>query len=318
METLDRRPADAASSLAERLLPQSLWPYARLARLDRPVGWQLLLIPCLWSEALAALAQNRVPSVWHILLFTIGAIAMRGAGSTWNDVLDRDIDRQVERTRNRPLANGSVTLRQALIFMMIQALVGFLVLIQFNLFTIVLGIASLLLVALYPLAKRVTGHPQIVLGLVFGWGALVGWAAAFGALAQPALLLYAATVFWIIGYDTIYAMQDIEDDAMVGIGSTALTYGKNAFAIVSICYGLTVIFAVLAIGAASRNGWLMAAPVGTVLGTGLALQIYVLHKKGVPAPGPVALNLFKSNAILGAVIALLLMLSSVALNTIKP
>jgi 4-hydroxybenzoate polyprenyltransferase len=307
MESMDQRPADAASSLAERILPPRFWPYARLARLDRPVGWQLLVLPCFWSEALAAIAQGRLPSLWHLLLFTIGAIAMRGAGSTWNDFLDRDIDRQVARTRQRPLANGTVTPRQALLFILFQGLIGFVVLIQFNMFAVLLGIASLALVALYPLAKRYTAHPQVVLGLVFSWGALMGWATAFGSLSAPAYLLYVATLFWIIGYDTIYAMQDIEDDAMLGIGSTALTYGSKALVVVSLCYALTVIFAIFACITATPGGFSPMPLVAAAFAGGLAVQIFTLRKSGVPAPGPVALELFKSNAVLGTWVALMLL-----------
>jgi 4-hydroxybenzoate polyprenyltransferase len=306
MEMTDRRPADAANSLVERLLPKPLWPYARLARLDRPVGWQLLLIPCLWSEGLAAIAQQRLPSLWHILLFAIGAIAMRGAGSTWNDFLDRDIDRQVARTRERPLANGSVTPRQALLFIVFQSLIGFAVLIQFNLFTILLGIGSLMLVALYPLAKRFTGHPQIVLGLVFSWGALVGWAAAFGSLAAAAYWLYAATVLWIIGYDTIYAMQDIEDDAIVGIGSTALTYGKSASTVVALCYLASALCFAMAMKTAKLPYQPLLIGAWTYFALGLRAQFHRLRQEGHPPPPATAMALFRSNVETGLMTALII------------
>ena len=167
------------------------------------------------------------PSLWHIVLFFIGAFAMRGAGCTWNDLVDRDLDGLVERTRSRPIPSGQVTVAQATAFMVAQALVGFLVLIQFNRFTVFAGLASLLVVAIYPFMKRITYWPQIFLGLAFSWGALMGWPAAFGRLDAPALVLYAGSISWVIGYDTIYAHQDREDDLLIGIKSTALLFGDN-------------------------------------------------------------------------------------------
>jgi 4-hydroxybenzoate polyprenyltransferase len=167
------------------------------------------------------------PSLWHIVLFFIGAFAMRGAGCTWNDLVDRDLDGRVERTRSRPIPSGQVSVAQATAFMVAQALIGFLVLIQFNRFTVLAGLASLLVVVIYPFMKRITYWPQIFLGLAFSWGALMGWPAAFGRLDAPALVLYAGSISWVIGYDTIYAHQDREDDLMIGIKSTALLFGEN-------------------------------------------------------------------------------------------
>ena len=170
------------------LLPRWLWPYAQLARWDRPIGWWLLLWPCWWSAALAATAHARpgdplltlLPDPWHLVLFLVGAVAMRGAGCTYNDIVDEDIDRKVERTRSRPLPSGQVGRRQAWAFLVVQSLIGLAVLLQFNRFAVVLGIASLAVVAIYPFMKRITNWPQLVLGLAFSWGALMGWAAAFG------------------------------------------------------------------------------------------------------------------------------------------
>jgi 4-hydroxybenzoate polyprenyltransferase len=210
-----------------RLLPKPVWPYAQLARWDRPIGWQLLLWPCLWSVALAAQAQAGLPNVWHMVLFLIGAVAMRGAGCTYNDIIDTKIDAMVERTRSRPLPSGQITKRAAWVFLVAQALTGFVVLIQFNWFSIWLGIASLGVVAAYPFMKRVTNWPQLVLGLAFSWGALMGWAVTFGSLGLAPVLLYGATVLWVMGYDTIYAHQDREDDALVGVKSTARLFGEN-------------------------------------------------------------------------------------------
>jgi len=221
------RVADATGNWVDSLAPVYSRPYLRLARLDRPIGSWLLLMPCWWSVGLAGMHDGRFPSVWHIILFFIGAFAMRGAGCTWNDLVDRHLDGLVERTRSRPIPSGQVTVTQASIFMLAQALVGLLVLIQFNRFTVVTGLASLLVVAVYPYMKRITYWPQIFLGLAFSWGALMGWPAAFGRLDWPALVLYAGSISWVIGYDTIYAHQDREDDLLIGIKSTALLFGER-------------------------------------------------------------------------------------------
>ena len=221
------RVADATGNWVDSLAPSYTRPYLRLARLDRPIGSWLLLMPCWWSVGLAGMHNDRFPSLWHILLFFIGAFAMRGAGCTWNDLVDRDLDGRVERTRSRPIPSGQVTVAQATMFMVAQALVGFLVLIQFNRFTVATGIASLLVVVIYPFMKRITYWPQIFLGLAFSWGALMGWPAAFGRLDWPAIVLYAGSILWVIGYDTIYAHQDRDDDLLIGIKSTALLFGDR-------------------------------------------------------------------------------------------
>jgi 4-hydroxybenzoate polyprenyltransferase len=221
------RVADATGNWVDSLAPSYTRPYLRLARLDRPIGSWLLLMPCWWSVGLAGMHNDRFPSLWHIVLFFIGAFAMRGAGCTWNDLVDRDLDGRVERTRSRPIPSGQVTVAQATMFMVAQALVGFLVLIQFNRFTVATGIASLLVVVVYPFMKRITYWPQIFLGLAFSWGALMGWPAAFGRLDWPAVVLYAGSILWVIGYDTIYAHQDRDDDLLIGIKSTALLFGER-------------------------------------------------------------------------------------------
>jgi 4-hydroxybenzoate polyprenyltransferase len=234
--------ADATGNWVDTRAPAWSRPYLRLARLDRPIGSWLLLLPCWWSSALAAVAAHqRGPRVAHLALFFIGAFAMRGAGCTWNDIVDRDLDRAVARTRSRPIPSGQVSVAQAAAFLVLQALVGLLVLVSFNRFTILLGIASLAIVAVYPFMKRITYWPQIVLGLAFSWGALMGWAAAFGRLGLPALLLYAGSIAWVIGYDTIYAHQDREDDALIGIKSTALLFGDRTKPMLSAFYALAVV-----------------------------------------------------------------------------
>ena len=253
--------ADATGNWVDSLAPAWSRPYLRLARLDRPIGSWLLLVPCWWSSALAAIATHqRLPNLWHIALFFVGAFAMRGAGCTWNDIVDRDLDGAVERTRSRPIPSGQVSVAQAGLFLVAQSLVGLLVLIAFNGFTVALGVASLAIVSVYPFMKRVTYWPQIVLGLAFSWGALMGWAAAFGRLDSPALLLYAGSISWVIGYDTIYAHQDREDDALIGIKSTALLFGPRTKPMLALFYTVAVIL----IGAAG-----FAVGGGIVFGIGL-------------------------------------------------
>lgn len=235
------RVADSTGNWVDGLAPAFARPYLRLARLDRPIGSWLLLMPCWWSVGLTGMKLGHFPSLWHIALFFIGAFAMRGAGCTWNDLVDRDLDALVERTRSRPIPSKQVTVAQATIFMLAQALVGLLVLIQFNRFTVFAGIASLGVVAIYPFLKRFTYWPQIGLGLAFSWGALMGWPAAFGELGWPAIVLYAGSIAWVIGYDTIYAHQDRDDDSLIGIKSTALLFGERTPAMLTKFYAAAVV-----------------------------------------------------------------------------
>lgn len=233
-----------------RILPAGLWPYAQLARWDRPIGWQLLLWPCLWSAALVAGAGAKVgdniwavlPSLWHLVLFFLGAIAMRGAGCTFNDLADQDIDDKVARTRSRPLPSGQVSRKQAWLFLVLQCLIGLVVVLQFNWFTIALSVGSLVIVAAYPFMKRITNWPQLVLGLAFSWGALVAWAAQAGSLSLAPVLLYIGSILWVIGYDTIYAHQDKEDDALVGVRSTARLFGSKTKLALMVLYGGALAF----------------------------------------------------------------------------
>jgi 4-hydroxybenzoate polyprenyltransferase len=236
------RVADATGNWVDTSAPAWARPYLRLTRLDRPIGWWLLLLPCWWSSALAAVANGAWgPDPWHIFLLLVGAIVMRGAGCTWNDLVDRDIDARVERTRSRPIPSGQVTVKAAAAFLVLQALVGLLVLVQFNRFAIMVGIASLGVVAIYPFMKRFTYWPQIFLGLAFSWGALMGWAAARGALELPAFLLYAGSIAWVIHYDTIYAHQDREDDALAGLKSTALLFGARTRSMLALFSAMAVV-----------------------------------------------------------------------------
>lgn len=266
------RVADApADNWVDRFLPARLRPYARLARLDRPIGWWLLMWPAWWSVALAAVAGGTAPNIWHLALLMVGAIVMRGAGCTYNDILDRDIDAKVERTRSRPIPSGAVSTQAATLFMVAQALVGLAVVLNFNPFAVVLSFGSLAVVALYPLAKRVTNWPQVVLGFAFSWGALVGWAATFGSLSVAPVLLYVGSIAWTVGYDTIYAHQDRRDDAIIGVRSTARLFGTRTKPALAGCYGLALaLFAVaLVLVGAGWPSWL-----GLVLfGGHLAYQI---------------------------------------------
>ena len=281
----DARPA----SLVLRLTPDFALPYVELARLDRPAGWQLLLAPCWQATALAGLALHRGPNLGHLALFLIGAIAMRGAGCTYNDILDRKLDAGVERTRNRPLPSGRVSVKAAAVFLVAEALVGLAVLLSFNRFSIGLGIASLAIVAVYPMMKRVTSWPQAVLGLAFSWGALMGWAATFAGLALSPILLYASAFSWTIGYDTIYAMQDARDDAIVGIRSTARLFEGHARLAVGLFYAAAAALALAAI-ALIGGGWV--AWVGWLAYAGhLGWQL----SKVEGADAATALRLFRSN-----------------------
>jgi 4-hydroxybenzoate polyprenyltransferase len=290
-------PADAArGNLVDRYAPVAARPYLRMARIDRPIGWWLLLLPCWWSSALAAAAAEKPPNLLHLLLFLIGAIAMRGAGSTWNDIVDRDLDGSVERTRNRPLPSGQITVMQATLSAALLCLVGLLVLLSFNSFAIVLGFLSLVPVAIYPFMKRLTDYPQAVLGLAFAWGALMGWACFAGSLGLAPVLLYIATILWVIGYDTIYAIQDIEDDGIVGIRSTARRFGDRSPALVSGCYlgAVALIGAALIIADADPPAWLGLVGFATHLGW----QVMRLN----PKDGAGALRLFKSNRDAGLIL----------------
>jgi len=289
--------ADATGNWVDSLAPARSRPYLRLSRLDRPIGSWLLLIPCWWSSALATVAAGvRMPDLPHIALFFIGAFAMRGAGCTWNDIVDRDLDGSVERTASRPIPSGQVSIAQAAAFLLAQALIGLAVLLWFNRFTVGLGIASLGIVAVYPFMKRITYWPQIVLGLAFSWGALMGWAAAFARLDPPAFLLYAGSISWVIGYDTIYAHQDREDDALIGIKSTALLFGRRTRPMLALFYSGAVIL-IAGAGFAAGGGLAFAAGLAA-FAAHLAWQIVRLD---IADPDN-CLTVFKSNRDAGLIL----------------
>ena len=303
MSATDVRPADAAPSTWVDRLPAIARPYLRLARADRPIGIWLLLWPCWWSIVLASATQplgfwSSLYIVWLMLLFAIGAAVMRGAGCTYNDIVDRDIDAKVARTAGRPIPSGQVSVAAAWAFLAAQLIVGFLVLIQLNWFSVVLGALSLVPIATYPFMKRVTDWPQAFLGLTFNWGALLGWSAVTGGLALAPVLLFIGCVFWTLGYDTIYAHQDKEDDALIGVRSTARLLGARTKAWLWGFYGAA---------------WLLFVGAGFAAGLGVGFFLLVSAVAGHFVwqilrldidDGANCLITFKSNRDLGAVMFL--------------
>ena len=300
-----QRPADAIPDhWVDLYLPATIQPYARLARLDSPIGTWLLFLPCVWGLLLADNQGALFPPLTSIALFAFGALVMRGAGCTFNDIIDRDIDAQVARTANRPLAAGHITQRQAIGFLVFQCGIGLIILVQFNPTTIKLGIASLLLVAIYPFMKRITWWPQLFLGLAFNWGALMGYASLDGRIEPAVIWLYVAGIFWTLGYDTIYAHQDREDDALVGVKSSARRLGEHTRLALYIFYGAMLV-------SMSVSGWLAQLPVlfwfGVAVVAGhLWRQIYLLD---IHNP-EICLLLFRRNRETGILVALSLLLAA--------
>ena len=290
MSGVAARVADATGNWVDTRAPMWSRPYLRLARFDRPIGSWLLLMPCGWSAALAAGFVgdlSRLPLV--IVLFFVGAFVMRGAGCTWNDITDRDLDALVERTRSRPIPAGQVSVPRAAVFLVVQALIGLAVLVQFNRFAVATGIASLFIVAVYPFMKRITWWPQIVLGLAFSWGALMGFAVTFGRIDAAAVLLYAGSIAWVIGYDTIYAHQDAEDDALIGVKSTALLFAARTHQALLVFYALAVVLigAALVLAGASFPAWIGLAAFAAHL-------IWQIRRLDISDPA-LCLRVFKSN-----------------------
>lgn len=271
-------------------MPEAVRPYLILMRADRPIGTWLLLFPCWWS---LSLASDGAPSLYFAALFAIGSFIMRGAGCVMNDLADRNYDGQVARTATRPIPNGDVTPKQAAAFMGFLCLLGLGVLLQFNTYTILLGTGSLALVFIYPFCKRWTYWPQVVLGLTFNWGALVGWTAVSAELHPAALCIYFAGLFWTLGYDTIYAHQDKEDDVMVGIKSTALRLGDKTIPALWVFYGLTI-------GLVGLGGYLSGLnwPFYIGLGATAAHLIWQIYKVNIHNPQN-CLMIFKSNKWFG-------------------
>ena len=275
-------------------LPPRVRPFASLMRLDRPIGTWLLYWPCAWSVALAGVGGR-----WDLFAWlALGAFAMRSAGCVYNDIVDRELDRKVERTRLRPLASGRVSVRSAWILIGILCAVGLLVLLQLNRTAAAVALASLAPVAAYPFMKRITWWPQAWLGLVFSWGALVGWPAVTGSLGWPAALLWAGSILWVIGYDTLYAIQDIEDDALVGVKSSARRLGDKAPLGIAACYAVAVLLWGAAIWLV-RPDWLALLTLAPA-----ALHLANQALRADPHDGALALQLFRSNRICGLLVFL--------------
>ena len=297
MSDVSARVADSTGNWVDTHAPVWSRPYLRLARYDRPIGSWLLLMPCWWSAALAAGVAHDVRSLpLVVLLFFIGAFVMRGAGCTWNDITDRDLDAKVERTRSRPIPAGQVSVTQAVVFMVAQALIGLLVLLQFNRFAVMTGIASLVIVAIYPFMKRITWWPQVVLGLAFSYGALMGFAVTLERIDLTAIALYAGSIAWVIAYDTIYAHQDAEDDALIGVKSTARLFGARTHRALVIFYGLAVLLigTAFALAGARWPAW-------------IGLEAFALHlgwqvRRLDTSDGALCLRIFKSNRDAGFIL----------------
>jgi 4-hydroxybenzoate polyprenyltransferase len=288
-----------ADGWIDRWAPEGVRPYLKLMRLDRPIGTWLLLFPCWWSIALASPpGPALLPNVWLMALFGVGALVMRGAGCTVNDIIDRNIDGKVERTAARPIPSGAVSVWQALLFLGLQLLIGLLVLVQLGGFAVMLGVGSLLLVGLYPLMKRITYWPQAWLGLTFNWGALMGWAAVRDGLGWPAVVLYSAGFFWTLGYDTIYAHQDKDDDVLIGVKSSALALGERTRPYLFGFYGLTIVLMGLA-GAMAGLSWLFYAGLFAA-----GLQLLWQASDVEIDDGADCLRKFKSNRLFGWLVLL--------------
>ena len=273
-------------------LPPIIRPYVRLARFDRPIGTWLLLFPCWWSIALAIEDwSNIIGNLWLFILFGIGATVMRGAGCCLNDIADRNLDAGVARTKNRPIPAGIINIKQATCFMIALSTLGLIVLVQLHNFAVILGAASLLLITIYPLCKRFTYWPQFILGLTFNWGALLGWAAVRGEIHTPAILLYIGGIFWTLGYDTIYAIQDKNDDAVIGIKSTAIALGEDVRSWLCTFYTL----AILLMG---MSGWLidLSWPFYMGLFAAAAQALWQIKNLAIHSPND-CLAKFKSNRL---------------------
>ena len=339
----DDKVADALRHSWVYFLPKWVWPYAQLARWERPIGWQLLMWPCWWSISLAILhgslpRLNQLNFAAHfdwefIVLFAVstglaivlallplmvGAMLMRGAGCTYNDLADVDIDDQVERTRSRPLPSGRVSKKSATVFLLLQCLGGLAVLLYLSkgiTFAFWLGVASLITVAIYPFMKRVTWWPQLFLGFAFSWGALMGWAIIFQSLSLAPMFLYIGCIFWVIGYDTIYAHQDREDDAIVGVKSTARLFGEKSKTAISVLYAAALLFFTASFFVAiPPNNWVvLPAYIGLILG---AIHMFQQIKELDIHNGDQCLRLFKSNSRFGLILFLSIALPAFAVTAI--
>jgi 4-hydroxybenzoate polyprenyltransferase len=314
-EASEGRVADAdARNWVDRFAPEPWRPYLRLMRADRPIGTWLLLLPCWQGVALAILANGWRPhDLWLFIAFAIGAFVMRGAGCCLNDIADRNFDAQVARTRSRPIPSGQITVRQAVVFMFALCAVGLAVLLSLNGAAIIWGFAAVLPAAIYPFMKRFTYWPQFFLGIAFNWGALIGWVAHTGEIGWPALALYLGGIAWTLGYDTIYAHQDKEDDALIGVKSTALLLGGRTIRWLWGFYGAALVLAMVAAGLAVADPlWAQQVP-RLALAIGLWAYGWHLYKQiqKVQLDDPdTCLAVFKSNREAGLLLVAALMLPS--------
>ncbi|MCH2166275.1 MAG: 4-hydroxybenzoate octaprenyltransferase [Oceanicola sp.] len=307
--------ADAVSgNWVDRYAPAGARPYLRLSRADRPIGTWLLLLPCWWAVLLASAAHGwHWGNLWLMVGCALGAWLMRGAGCTWNDITDREFDAAVTRTRSRPIPSGQVTVRQAVAWMVVQSVIAFAILLTFHPLAIALGIGSLALVCIYPFAKRFTWWPQVFLGLAFNWGALLAWAAVTGSLSAAPILLYLSGIAWTLFYDTIYAHQDAEDDAMIGVKSTARLFGDNSpiwlrrFLVLSVFLMGAAALAALLPGA---NALQMALGIGAAWGFGWHM-VWQMMQLDIDDPAR-CLRLFRSNRDAGLIVCAFLLLATLA------
>ena len=273
-------------------------PFYELARYNKPIGFKLLMWPCLWSYLAATFFSNKSLEIEYIIFFIIGSIIMRGAGCTWNDFLDQKYDSKVERTKDRPLASNNISSKAALFFLFFQLVAGFLILIQFNSLTIFIGILSIIPIVIYPLMKRITWWPQIFLGLTFNWGAIIGWTAVTGSFSIYCIALYLGCIFWTVGYDTIYAHQDKIDDEFLGLKSSAIFLGKKSKPAISIFYLIFFIsISFLLISLDPMNKWLSYSLLA-IIGFHLIRQIYLLD---IDNP-EICHSIFKSNNSIGLLV----------------
>jgi 4-hydroxybenzoate polyprenyltransferase len=291
-------PDAVPTNWVDRYAPAALVPWLKLGRFDRPTGIWLLMLPGWMGAALAAAGVGKFPDPVLLILILIGAALMRAAGCAYNDIVDRDIDAQVERTARRPIPAGQISVKQAWLFILGCSLGGLVILLSLNLWAVLLGVASLVLVAAYPFMKRITWWPQLFLGLAFSWGALLGWTSQAGSLSWPPVLLYVGSILWVIGYDTIYAHQDKEDDAIVGVRSTARLFGDNTKGWLAGLYGGTLIC--FAIAFASAQAPVVALAGLIAAGAHMARQVTVLD---INDPDQ-CLRLFRSNNQVGWLIFL--------------
>ena len=304
--------ADAVKgNWVDNLSPIKLRPYLRLSRADRPIGTWLLLIPCWWGLLIGILEDEKlfISDFWLLFSCSLGAVLMRGAGCTWNDISDRKIDGAVERTRSRPIPSGQVTLTQAIIWMIIQIGLAGIILLTYNINSIILGLSSLFLVTIYPFAKRFTWWPQVFLGLAFNWGILLLFVAHTGSLNWPIIVLYLAGIFWTLFYDTIYAFQDSQDDLLIGVKSTAILFGERAkkwlFSFIIFC----CVFMAISVFIVTQERTVLSKTISFIGVLSFSSHLFFQWQNFDAKDSQVLLSLFRSNRNAGFIFAIFLCLA---------